>query len=309
MTPLQTHSILVVGCQGQVGQELLARGAAQGFSIAGLDLPDVDISDAHSALRAVETHEPGLVINAAAYTAVDKAESDAERALSVNADGPRHLARACASAQIPLFHISTDYVYDGANSTPYLEDDPIAPLGVYGHTKAAGDHAVRDLLKSHIILRTAWVYSPFGGNFVKTMLRLASEHDKLTVVDDQHGCPTAAGDIAHTLLTLARICLDDPGTMVDKWGTYHYCSSPATTWYGFAQAIVAKSAQRGGRNVPVVPIATADYPTPARRPVNSVLDCNKIEKTFGIKVRGWSDALDETLEQLMTDHRTGSTDS
>ncbi len=299
MNSLQRHSILVVGHKGQVGEELVARGAALGLSLTGLDLPDLDITNEHSVNRAVDTHRPDLIINAAAYTAVDQAEDEPEQAFSVNAGGARHLAQVCASAKIPLFHISTDYVFDGSNPNPYREDDVIAPLGVYGQSKAEGDAAVRCLLTSHIILRTSWVYSPFGTNFVKTMLRLSAEKEQLQVVDDQYGCPTAARDIADALLTLAQKFFDCPETMSDKWGTYHYCSTPQTTWCGFSKAIVAGSHARGARNVSVVGISTTDYPTSASRPHNSVLNCNKIEKTFGIKARTWPDALDETLDQLM----------
>lgn len=303
MTVSQTNSALVLGCKGQVGQELLARSSAFDISATGLDVPDIDITDRASVEQAVAAFQPSVIVNAAAYTAVDKAEAEPDLAFAVNADGPRLLAEVCASVQIPLFHISTDYVYNGEKSTPYVEADPIAPLGVYGCSKADGDEAVRRALTAHIILRTAWVYSSDGGNFVKTMLRLAAEHDQLQVVNDQHGCPTAAGDIADTLLTIARLYMDTPETMTDKWGTYHYCSTPATTWHGFASGIVAGSAARGGRNVPVLPIATADYPTPAKRPANSVLDCSKIENAFGIQIRAWSDALDETLDQLITSNK------
>ena len=300
MSTQGTKSILVAGCRGQVGQELLLRGAARGFSLVGLDLPDIDITDSISVQSAVSTHAPDLVINAAAYTAVDKAESEPELAFAVNEEGARNLAHACAAAHIPLFHISTDYVFDGAKRTPYLEDDPITPLGVYGRSKAAGDEAVRDALPSHIILRTAWVYSPFGGNFVKTMLRLADAHDELRVVDDQKGCPTAAGDIADALLTIAGDYFAAPAAMESKWGTYHFCNGPATTWCGFAKAIMEGKSARGGRSVPVLPITTADYPTPVRRPASSVLGCDKIEKAFGIKPRVWQDALEETLDRLAT---------
>ncbi|PCJ70526.1 MAG: dTDP-4-dehydrorhamnose reductase [Rhodobiaceae bacterium] len=298
MSKAEAKNILVIGCRGQVGQELLARAPARGFAVSGMGLPEIDITNPASVSQAVEACSPDLLINAAAYTAVDKAENEPDLARAVNTLGPKNLAHVAAEADIPLFHISTDYVFDGAKHLPYLEDDPIAPLGVYGVTKAEGDEAVSDALQKHIILRTAWVYSPFGGNFVKTMLRLSDTHDELRVVDDQHGCPTAASDIADALLTIAGSYFSAPTAMERRWGTYHFCNGPTTTWCGFAKAIIEGKTARGGRSVPVHAITTADYPTPARRPASSVLGCDKIEKAFGIKPRVWQDALEETLDRL-----------
>ncbi len=299
MSEPAANRILVAGARGQVGVELLSRGAALGFSMSGLDLPEIDITDAASVARALDAEAPSLIINAAAYTAVDKAESEPALAQAVNADGPKVLAEAAAARGLPLFHISTDYVFDGNKQGPYLETDPVSPLGVYGRTKAAGDDAVRAALETHIILRTAWVYSPQGSNFVKTMLRLAGERDELTVVADQHGCPTAAGDIADALLTIAARYRSRPDSLNGAWGTYHFCSGPATTWCGFAEAIMAGATKRGARGVPVRAITTADYPTPAARPANSVLDCTKIEAAFGLAPRPWHTALDEALDVLI----------
>ncbi len=300
MTASQTNSALVLGCKGQVGQELLARSSEFDISATGLDVPDIDITDRASVEQAIAAFRPNVILNAAAYTAVDKAEAEPDLAFAVNAHGPRLLAEVCAAVQIPLFHISTDYVYNGAKPSPYHEDDLIAPLGVYGRSKADGDEAIRKALETHIILRTTWVFSAHGENFVKTMLRLAAEHDQLQVVNDQHGCPTAAGDIAGALLTMVRFFFNTPEAMADKWGTYHYSCTKPTTWHGFAHAIIAGFAARGGRSVPVVPISTDDYPTLATRPANSVLDCSKIEETFVMNRRAWPQALDETLDQLIS---------
>ncbi|MEQ9142880.1 MAG: dTDP-4-dehydrorhamnose reductase [Parvibaculaceae bacterium] len=303
MSEPAANRILVAGARGQVGVELLSRGTALGFSMSGLDLPEIDITDAASVARVLDAMTPGLIINAAAYTAVDKAESEPALAQAVNADGPKVLAEAAAARGLPLFHISTDYVFDGKKSGPYLETDAVSPLGAYGRTKAAGDDAVRAALETHIILRTAWVYSPHGSNFVKTMLRLAGERDELTVVADQHGCPTAAGDIADALLTIAARYRSRPDSLNGAWGTYHFCSGPATTWCGFAEAIMAGAAKRGERSVPVRAITTADYPTPAARPANSVLDCTKIEETFGLTPPPWHATLGEVLDVLIASKR------
>ncbi len=299
MTDQQKPKILVVGCNGQVGQELLERAEAHGLVVSGLDLPAIDITDETSIRSALASNAPDLIVNAAAYTAVDKAESESAIARAVNETGPKLLAEAAAGIGVPLFHISTDYVFDGQKEGPYEETDPVAPLGVYGATKTAGDDAVRASLTAHIILRTAWVYSSHGGNFVKTMLRLAGERDELSVVGDQHGCPTAAGDVADALLTIASQYFSEPESMRGRWGTYHFCSGPATTWHGFAEAIMKGAASRGRPSIPVQRIPTADYPTPAERPKNSVLDCTKIQQTFGIMPRPWTLALNQVLDRLL----------
>jgi dTDP-4-dehydrorhamnose reductase len=236
-----------------------------------------------------------VAINAAAYTAVDRAEQEPALAFAVNRDGPAHLAAACARSNIPLLHISTDYVYDGAKIDPYVEDDPTTPLGVYGASKLAGDEAVRRLLPRHLILRVSWVFGIHGHNFVKTILRLARERQELRVVADQYGGPTFAGDIADTLLDLAgRIAEIDAR---DAWGVYHYCGEPVTTWHGFASAIIELARARESLPVKTVTaITTTDYPTPAARPVNSVLDCAKLAARFGIRPRPWRAGLEALLD-------------
>lgn len=282
--------IIVIGAQGQVGWELTRRATELDHDVLAWDQAELDITDAAAVDHALDASSANLVINAAAYTAVDKAEQEPERAFAVNRDGPAHLAAACARLNIPLLHISTDYVYDGAKIDPYVETDPTAPLGVYGASKLAGDEAVRRLLSRHLILRVSWVFGVQGHNFVKTILRLAREREALRVVADQYGCPTYAGDIADTLLELAgRIGEIDAN---DAWGIYHYCGEPATTWRGFASAIVDMAREYEPlRAQSVIPIATADYPTPAARPANSTLDCAKLAARFAIRPRPWREGL------------------
>lgn len=303
--------IIVTGAHGQVGCELTSRATALGHSVLAWDRDELDISDGDAVAQTLERNSADLVINAAAYTAVDQAEQESQRAFAVNRDGPAHLAAACARLQIPLLHISTDYVYDGAKIDPYVETDPTTPLGVYGASKLAGDEAIRELLPRHLILRVSWVFGPHGHNFVKTILRLAREREELRIVADQRGCPTYAGDIADVLLELAgRI-----GEIDERkaWGIYHYCGTPATTWHGFASAIVeqarheeqraAKRRMRKTAPQPAAPliaqeiiaIPTTAYPTPAARPLNSVLDCTKLLEQFAIEPRPWRTGLDHTV--------------
>lgn len=289
--------IAIIGAKGQVGWELTQRAPLLGHETLAWDVAELDITDAAAVDRELGASGADVVINAAAYTAVDRAEQEPELAFAVNRDGPAHLAAACNRLNIPLLHISTDYVYDGGKPSPYVEDDPVAPLGVYGRSKAEGDEAVRRLSPRHLILRVSWVFGIHGHNFVKTILRLAREREELRVVADQSGCPTYAGDIADTLLNLAgRIAeIDASGA----WGAYHYCGEPATTWHGFASAIVEMARTREPLPTRIVTaIATADYPTPAARPVNSVLDSSRLAFRFGIRPRSWRDGLHALLVAL-----------
>jgi dTDP-4-dehydrorhamnose reductase len=282
--------LAIIGAKGQVGWELTRRASRLGHDVLAWDVAELDITDAAAVDRELAASGANAVINAAAYTAVDQAEQEPELAFAVNRDGPAHLAAACARSNLPLLHISTDYVFDGRKAGPYSEDDPVAPLGVYGRSKQEGDEAVRQRLPRHLILRVSWVFGVHGQNFVKTMLRLAREREELRVVADQRGCPTYAGDIAEVLLELAgRMAeIDARGA----WGTYHYCGAPATTWHGFASAIVEQARAREPLEVrAVTPIATADYPTPAARPANSVLDSARLTKRFGIRPRPWREGL------------------
>jgi dTDP-4-dehydrorhamnose reductase len=289
-------SILVTGANGQLGSELMRRASRFAVTAEGLSSQQLDITDARAVRQAVLESGATVVVNAAAYTAVDKAESEEPRAFAVNRDGTANLAASCSEADIPLIHVSTDYVFDGTKETAYTEADPVHPVSVYGASKEAGEQALRTTWPRHIILRTAWVYSVFGNNFVKTMLRLARERDSLRVVADQHGCPTAAGDIAEAILSIVQRI--SGGTDIE-WGTYHYCGAGTTTWHGLAEAIVQLAAPALGRTIPVVPITTADYPTPAKRPANSVLDCSKIRVQLGIQPRPWRESLQEVVTELL----------
>jgi dTDP-4-dehydrorhamnose reductase len=245
----------------------------------------------------VRHHLPTLIINAAAYTKVDQAESEPSAAFAVNGDGPAHLADVCYALGIAMIHVSTDFVFDGHKGSPYREDDPPAPLSVYGQSKLAGEEAVRERLDRHVMIRTAWLYAVYGHNFVKTILRLAAEKETLRVVNDQHGCPTLASDLAQAILTIAGR-IHRPQAAV--WGTYHYCGQGATTWYGFAQAIVQFARQFMPLKVQTLEaIPTTQYPTPARRPANSVLDCSKIETAFGISTQPWKQRLEATLPAII----------
>lgn len=286
--------LAIIGAKGQVGWELNRRAPMFGHEALAWDVDTLDITDAAAVDRVLGTSGVNAVINAAAYTAVDRAEQEPEQAFAVNRDGPAHLAAACARLQIPLFHISTDYVFNGVKRSAYTEDDIPAPLGVYGRSKWEGDEAVRRLLPRHLLLRVSWVYGVEGQNFVKTILRLAREREELRVVADQHGCPTYAGDIADVLLELAgRIEEIDARKL---WGTYHYTGEPATTWHGFATVIVEQARRHDKLKVETVTaITTADYPTPAARPANSVLDCSRLAACFGIYPASWQESLATVL--------------
>ncbi|QCO07214.1 dTDP-4-dehydrorhamnose reductase [Azospirillum argentinense] len=291
--------VLILGTSGQVGTELMRAAWPQGTELVGLARPDVDMARPETVEAAVAAHAPGLVVNATAYTAVDKAESDQETAFAVNRDGPARLAASCAACGIPLIHISTDYVFDGTKAAPYVEGDPVAPLGVYGASKEAGEAAVRAALPQHVILRTSWVYAAHGANFVKTMLRFGREREEMRVVADQHGAPTAAADIAATIVTIAkRIAAGSEGGV--PWGTYHFTGAGETTWHGFAERIFQRLEAATGRRPRLQAITTADYPTPARRPANSRLDCARIRSAFGIEAPRWEDSLDRVLDELLS---------
>ena len=286
--------LLVLGAGGQVGHALCRLAWPGGYSVAAFDRAGVDIVQRERVSAALATERPDIVINAAAYTAVDRAESEPDIAWASNCTGPANLAAACHDAAIPLVHLSTDYVFDGTKIGPYREDDPVAPLGVYGESKEAGERAVRDALLPHVILRTAWVYSAHGHNFVKTMLRLAADRPVLRVVADQVGSPTSAADIAAAIAAIVQ----QIAAGNQRWGTYHFAGGGAVSWHGFAEAIFELAAPWRGKRPQIEAITTADYPTPARRPANSVLDCRKIGATFGIVPRPWRDALADVIREL-----------
>ncbi|MCF8506876.1 MAG: dTDP-4-dehydrorhamnose reductase [Caulobacter sp.] len=288
-------ALLVTGAGGQLGRALAGRGPAAGFTVTALDRAGLDIADAAQVAAAIARHRPDAVINAAAFTAVDAAESRPDEAFAVNRDGPARLAAACREAGIALVHVSTDYVFDGTKGTPWTEADPVHPLGVYGASKEAGERAVRAALETHLIVRTAWVWDVAGHNFVRTMLRLGAERDRLTVVDDQRGTPTAARDLADALLTATRTALAGN----DGWGTYHFTGGGETTWFGFAREIF-RLAAAAGRRVPVVePIPSSAWPTPARRPADSRLDCHAFTRRFGVSPVPWTEALARDLPAML----------
>lgn len=286
--------ILITGRDGQVAQSLAERAA--GHELVFAARPDFDLADPASIERAVVAARPDLIVSAAAYTAVDKAEDEPERAMAVNGEGPGVLARAAARIDVPVIHLSTDYVFDGTLDRPYREDDPVGPIGVYGATKLAGERAVAASGARHVILRTAWVYSPFGANFVKTMLRLAADRDQLSVVEDQVGCPTSALDIADAILALAARWKDDSVHGGDA--VYHLAGTGEANWADFARAVFAESVARGGPSAEVTGIPASAYPTRARRPENSRLDCTRLAETFGYRAPDWGSSLHEVMARL-----------
>ena len=280
---------LVTGANGQVGHALMEAAPDE---VLGLNRDALDITDPEAVRRALEANAPDAVINAAAYTAVDRAEAEPEAAFAVNRDGAANLADACAEVGIPLLHISTDYIFDGTKTAPYTEHDAPNPLGVYGQSKWEGEEAVRARLDQHIILRTAWVFGAHGANFVQTILRLARERETLRIVADQHGHPTPASAIAAALLHIARMAVARQA----PWGTYHFAGRPPTTWYGFAEVIVAEAAAQEALAVHTLePITTADYPTSARRPANTLLDTTRITEAFDLAMPDWRSELSQLI--------------
>lgn len=286
-------NILVTGANGQVGRELQRYGR----HILAYDRDQLDITETQAVYTCIAEQQPELVINAAAYTAVDKAEQEPELAYAINRDGAANLAQACAEYDLPLIHISTDYVFDGQKQGAYLETDPIAPQSVYGDSKWQGEEQVRQYCPKHIILRTSWVFGQYGHNFVRTIVRLAKEREQLSIVADQHGCPTHAGAIARTLFAIAANPAFRNGSV---YGTYHYCGQPALSWYEFAIAIVREMRPLTAITAEkIVPISTAEFPTAATRPANSVLDCRYLQAAFGIKPQPWQQGLREVLQQWL----------
>jgi dTDP-4-dehydrorhamnose reductase len=288
--------VLITGHRGQLGTDLMRCARTRGINAVGVGRSRCDVASLESVQRFFALEGPfDVVINAAAYTAVDLAESDAFNAYAANRDGAAHLAVACAQHGTPLIHISTDYVFGGLRTEPCKPDDPIAPVGVYARSKAAGEDAIRRLLDRHIILRVSWLFGRYGNNFVKTMLRISRERQILNVVDDQIGSPTYAGDLAAALL---QICERLAGQDI-CWGTHHYCNQGALTWFAFARKIVSFARAFEKLAVREInPILTVNYPTPAPRPHYSVLDCSSFDRVFGIPRRPWGEGLKEMLSEL-----------
>ena len=287
-------TILVFGRQGQVAQALLEAAARRGVAAVALGRAEIDIRDRDAVAAAVRAHAPSVVVNASAYTAVDRAEQEEPEAFALNATAVGHMAEAAAVAGVPFVHYSTDYVFDGTATRPYREDDPTGPVSAYGRSKLAGEILVRERCLQHLILRTSWVVSATGQNFLKTMLRLAKDRDELRIVDDQHGRPTPAG-----LLADAAIDLTAAAKAGEGWGTYHVAGAGETTWCGFAREIFTAWSDLTGATSPrVVPITTAEFPTPARRPAWSVLDCTKAEQRLGVPLPPWRTTLTEIVGRL-----------
>lgn len=293
-------TILLTGIHGQVGHSLQLPLSGLGKVVA-LDRQQLDLTDADAIRRVIRDIRPGLIVNPAAYTAVDRAETESELAFAINAVAPGVMAEEAGRLGATLVHYSTDYVYDGRKPTTYVETDATNPLSVYGKSKLAGEEAIRAVGLPHLILRTSWVYGPYGKNFMKTMIRLATERDALRVVADQFGAPTSSLSIAETsVATLSR-------WTEDLSGTYHLTNGGSTSWHGFAQAILANyEAMQQDRGWPalkvkaeaIAAITTADYPTPAARPANSRLDCGRLKQAFGLDLPGWQAALKEVMQEL-----------
>jgi dTDP-4-dehydrorhamnose reductase len=292
--------IAVTGREGQLARALAEIAQAEGIDVVFLARPDVDLARPETVWPALRDTGANAVINAAAYTAVDKAESEPNLAHAVNAVGAGAVAAAAAKLGLPVLHLSTDYVFDGASPRPYREDDGTAPLGVYGRSKLQGEQAVAAANPAHVILRTAWVYSPSGQNFVKTMLRLAAARDEIGVVADQRGCPTSALDIARALIAVARRVTAEGEGASRFHGIFHMTGQGEASWADVAEAIFSASAKRGGPVARVKRITTADYSTPAKRPANSRLDGAKLAGTYGLTLPVWTASLETCVERLLS---------
>src|SRR5271168_4789354 len=289
--------IAVTGSKGQVAMSLIERAGPK-LEVIALGRPAFDLTDRAAVLARLEAARPDVIVNAAAYTAVDKAEAEEALALRVNGDGAGHVAEAAQRLGVPLLHLSTDYVFDGALDRPYREDDPTGPTGSYGRSKLAGEKEVAAACENSLILRTAWVYSPFGANFARTMLRLNETRDEVGVVADQRGNPTSALDIADALIAMAARLKDDSSPSLR--GIFHMTGSGEATWADFAQAVFGEAAARGRRLTLVKRIATADYPTTARRPANSRLDNEKLTGVYGFRLPEWRQSVAGCCARLLS---------
>lgn len=291
---------LVIGRNGQVAMALAEQAQHhKHIRLTTIGRPEHDLEIPDTVVAGILAVRPDVVVNAAAYTAVDKAESEPMRAFAVNRDGAAAAARAAAQLGVPFIHLSTDYVYSGQKQTPYVETDVTEPLCVYGLSKLAGEQAVMAAHPSPIILRTSWVFSPFGNNFLKTMLKIGAQRDVVRVVDDQHGNPTNAQAIADAILHLVPRLSVSPRT----GGVYHFCGTGSTSWFGFARSIFSESAALGGPSPRVEPITTAEYPTPAHRPANSRLETSAFAERFGFAPPAWTETLPNTIKRILTGSR------
>ena len=288
--------IAVTGSKGQVASSLIER-AGSGVEVVALGRPVFDLEDRGAVIAGLEGARPDVVVNAAAYTAVDKAEAEEAVAVRVNGEGAGHVAEAAARLGVPLLHLSTDYVFDGALPRPYREEDPTGPAGAYGRSKLIGERLVAERCPDSVILRTAWVYSPFGSNFVRTMLRLSETREEVGVVADQVGNPTSALDIADALIAIAAKAKDNSSPALR--GVFHMTGAGEASWADFAEAIFSEAAARGRRLTRVKRIATADYPTAARRPANSRLDNGKLSRVYGLTLPEWRASLTACCARLI----------
>lgn len=290
--------VLVIGSSGQLARSLVEEASNKDMTLDAMGRAELDLEHPDIVKRLCAIKKPDVVVNAAAYTAVDRAESEPDRAMAVNADGVEQLASFCEQYSIPLVHISTDYVFDGSNIEPYSEADPVYPLGVYGRSKLEGERRVAKACSRHIILRTAWVFSPFGNNFVKTMLRLARTGNEISVVADQIGNPTYAPHLAQAILSLVYRIIKEPSNS-EIWGIFHATAAGEASWYDFACEIFRQAEKFGQPAIKIHPISSAQYPTPATRPANSRLDCSKLHQVFGLKLPDWREGTTQCVSALM----------
>ena len=290
--------MIVTGRHGQLARSLVEASAMTPIEVVPVSRPEFDLSRIEDLLPAIDRLSPDIVVNAAAYTAVDAAETDSDAALLINGAAAGALATACARRGVPIIQISTDFVFDGTKPSPYLETDQTSPINVYGASKTFGEQLVAAAAPRHLILRTSWLVSPFGQNFVKTMLRLAAERDVVNVVDDQYGAPTYAPHLAQAILALAAT-MATASERDARWGTYHLANVGETTWCGLAREVFATASQRGARNVRANAILTSEYPTPARRPANSRLDGHKLQATFAMSLPPWQTGIEHCVKRLL----------
>jgi dTDP-4-dehydrorhamnose reductase len=290
--------VLVIGKEGQVARSLAAAESPEGMAVVALGRPEIDLTEADTITKAIDAVAPQIVVNAGAYTAVDKAETEPELAGLINATGSGHLAAVCSERTLPLIHLSTDYVFDGKKNSPYNERDLVAPVGVYGRSKLEGERLVAKACPCHVILRTAWVFSPYGHNFVKTMLRLASSRKELGIVDDQQGNPTYAPHLAEVILAIAAR-LAESNRDGGPWGIYHSVGTGEATWCELAREVFRCSENFGGPTATVNGITTAEYPTAAARPANSRLECTKLQRDYGLRLPDWRKGVADCVCKLL----------
>lgn len=297
MNPVKPN-ILVIGASGQLARSFMQLAKSAPIPISTIGRPALDLADAKSVIHTIRDVEPSIILNAAAYTAVDAAESNKEEAFLINAEGPKLLAQLAQECDIPLIHISTDYVFGGCKAQPWSESDPTSPLGVYGESKLAGEQAIASETSNHIIFRTAWVYSQYGSNFVKTMLRLAASRDEISVVDDQYGNPTYAPHLAEALTKVCEQLGREPENAKVNRGVFHLAGEGSATWAQLAESVFEEAERQGLPSAKVLPITTEEFPTPVRRPANSRLDQTAAKQVWGIALPPWRHGVIECVQNL-----------